>query len=139
MHGYGRASGWGALPGRFRGALVLLGLAGAALVLARGRRLGPPQPAGRALAPARSDMPRGWRGRSGARDPAEAIAPGRPGSAQPVARSPRRRRDELLAAGLRAGLREDEAEAIAHGATTRTPALAAARGLARINERREEG
>jgi hypothetical protein len=47
--------------------------------------------------------------------------------------------DELLAAGLRAGLREDEAEAIAHGATTRTSALAAARGLARINERRGEG
>ena len=47
--------------------------------------------------------------------------------------------DELLAAGLRAGLREDEAEAIVHGATTRTAALAAARGLARINERRGEG
>src|SRR6185503_750938 len=43
VHGYGRASGWSALPGRFRGALVLLGLAGAALVLARGRRLGPAQ------------------------------------------------------------------------------------------------
>jgi hypothetical protein len=34
--------GGGALPGRFRGALVLLALAGGVLMLARGRRLGLP-------------------------------------------------------------------------------------------------
>ena len=62
VHGYGRASGWGALPGRFRGALVLLGLAGAVLVLARGRRLGPAQPAGRELAPARAAYAEGLAG-----------------------------------------------------------------------------
>ena len=62
VHGYGRASGWGALPGRFRGALALLAVAGAALVLARGRRLGPAQPQGRTLAPARSEYAEGLAG-----------------------------------------------------------------------------
>jgi len=140
VHGYGRASGWGALPGRFRGALVLLGLAGAALVLARGRRLGPAQPAARALAPARSEYAEGLAGALlQARDPAEAIAPVVREARSLLLVAPGGGDDELLAAGLRAGLREDEAEAIAHGATTRTAALAAARGLARINERRGEG
>jgi hypothetical protein len=140
VHGYGRASGWGALPGRFRGALVLLGLAGAALVLARGRRLGPPQPAGRALAPARSEYAEGLAGALlRVRDPAEAIAPVVGEARSLLLVAPGGGDDELLAAALRAGLREDEAEAIAHGATSRTAALAAARGLARINERREEG
>jgi len=46
--------------------------------------------------------------------------------------------DELLAAARRLGLSEDEADAIVHGASTRPAALAAARGLARINERRGE-
>jgi hypothetical protein len=46
--------------------------------------------------------------------------------------------DELLAAALRAGLSEEEARAIVHGAPSRSAALAAARGLARINERRGE-
>src|SRR6185436_15672467 len=76
VHGYGRASGWSALPGRFRGGLVLLGLAGAALVLARGRRLGPAQAAGRALAPARSEYAEGLAGALlRTESPGEAIAP----------------------------------------------------------------
>ena len=85
VHGYGRASGWGALPGRFRGALVLLGLAGAALVLARGRRLGPAQPAGRALAPARSEYAAGaGGGAAGGPRSRRSDRAGRPGGAQPV-------------------------------------------------------
>jgi hypothetical protein len=140
VHGYGRASGWGALPGRFRGALVLLGLAGAALVLARGRRLGPAQPAGRALAPARSEYAEGLAGALlRAREPADAIAPVVREARSLLLVAPGGGDDEMLAAALRAGLSEDEAEAIAHGASTRTAALAAARGLARINERRGEG
>jgi hypothetical protein len=140
VHGYGRASGWGALPGRFRGGLVLLGLAGAALALARGRRLGPAQPAGRALAPARSEYAEGLAGALlRAREPAGAIAPVVREARSRLLVAPGSGDDELLAAGLRAGLSEDEARAIASGATTRAGALAAARGLARINERRGEG
>jgi hypothetical protein len=139
VHGYGRASGWGALPGRFRGALVLLGAAGAALVLARGRRLGPAQPEGRALAPARSGYADGLAGallRVG--DPAGAIAPVVEEARSLLLVAPGGGEDELRAAALRAGLSEEEARAIAHGPSTRSDALAAARGLARINERRGE-
>jgi hypothetical protein len=140
VHGYGRASGWGALPGRFRGALVLLGLAGAALVLARGRRLGPAQPQGRALAPARSEYAQGLAGallRAGA--PGEAIAPVVEEARGLLLLAPASGDEEAMAAALRAGLNEDEAHAIAHGASSPSAALAAARGLARINERRGAG
>ncbi len=76
VHGYGRASGFGALPGRFRGALVLLALAGAALMLARGRRLGPAQPQGRALAPPRAAYAEALAGALARSRPApDAIAP----------------------------------------------------------------
>jgi hypothetical protein len=139
VHGYGRAGGWGALPSRFRGALVLLGVAGAALMLARGRRLGPAQPEGRALAPARSEYADGLAGallRAGS--PAGAIAPVVEEARSLLLVPPGSGEDELHAAALRAGLSEDEAHAIAHGASTRPAALAAARGLARINERRGE-
>jgi hypothetical protein len=139
VHGYGRASGWGALPGRFRGALVLLGLAGAALVLARGRRLGPAQPQGRALAPARSEYAEGLAGALLRADsPSEAIAPVVEEARRLLVLSPGGGEADVRAAALRAGLREDEADAIASGASGHSAALAAARGLARINERRGE-
>jgi hypothetical protein len=139
VHGYGRASGWGALPGRFRGALALLGIAGVALVLARGRRLGPAQPEGRALAPARAAYADGLAGvlaRSG--PPEAAIAPV-VAEARSLLHLPADAGEEqLLAAAHRAGLSDDEANAIVNGASSRAAALAAARGLARINERRGE-
>jgi hypothetical protein len=139
VHGYGRASGWGALPGRFRGALVLLALAGGALVLARGRRLGPAQPAGRALAPARAAYAEGLAGslvRSG--PPADAIAPVVEEARSLLLTPAGSGDDDLFAAARRAGLSEEEASAIVHGGSSRAAALAAARGLARINERRGE-
>jgi hypothetical protein len=139
VHGYGRASGWGALPGRFRGALVLLALAGGVFMLARGRRLGPAQPAGRELAPARVEYAEGLAGALLRADsPAEAIAPVVDEARGRLLVSPGAGDDEVLAAALGAGLHEDEARAIAYGAPTRSAALAAARGLARINERRGE-
>jgi hypothetical protein len=139
VHGYGRASGFGALPGRFRGALVLLGLAGAVLVLARGRRLGPAQPEGRELAPARAAYAEALAGvlvRSG--PPGAAIAPVVEEARSLLRASPGSSDEQLLAAARGAGLREDEASAIVRGAADRAGALAAARGLAHINERRGE-
>jgi hypothetical protein len=140
VHGFGRARGWGAMPGRFKGGLVLLGLAGAALVLARGRRLGPAQPAGRVLAPPRAAYAEGLAGALARSSPAaDAIAPvveeARSFLLTPVGSGD----DELLAAARRLGLSEDEAQAIVHGADGRPAALAAARGLARINELRRRG
>ena len=140
VHGYGRASGWGALPGRFRGGLVLLGLAGAALVVARGRRLGPAQAEGRALAPARSEYAEGLAGALlRTESPGEAIAPVVEEARRLLVLSPGGDAESVRAAALHAGLHEDEADAIAHGASSSSAALAAARGLARINERRGEG
>jgi hypothetical protein len=139
VHGFGRASGWGALPGRFKGALVLLALAGAALALARGRRLGPAQPAGRELAPPRAAYAGGLAGALARSGPAaDAIAPVVEEARSLLLAPAGSGDDELLAAARRLGLREDEADAIVHGATTGPAALAAARGLARMNEMRGE-
>jgi hypothetical protein len=53
VHGYHAARGLGALPGRVQTCLWLLGLAALALLVARGRRLGPPEAAARELPPPR--------------------------------------------------------------------------------------
>ena len=53
IHGYHEASGLGALPGRIRLCLALLALAVLAFLVARGRRLGPPEALARALPPPR--------------------------------------------------------------------------------------
>jgi hypothetical protein len=55
VHGYGRATGLSALPTGWRVALAGLLVAALALMLARGRRLGPPERADRVLAPARRE------------------------------------------------------------------------------------
>ena len=54
-HGYGKASGLGAVPGRWQAALVGLTLAALLGVVAAGRRLGPPEVAARPLPPARRE------------------------------------------------------------------------------------
>jgi hypothetical protein len=53
VHGYGTATGLAALPGRFRWALILLGLSGLLLIAARWPRLGPPEPPEEPLFPPR--------------------------------------------------------------------------------------
>jgi hypothetical protein len=54
LHGYGEGRGLGALPAGIRGALWLLLAAALALMLARGKRLGPPEPPWRELPPPRA-------------------------------------------------------------------------------------
>jgi hypothetical protein len=53
-HGYGESTGLGALPGAAKGALILLLAATLLLMLARGRRFGPPEPEARELPPPRA-------------------------------------------------------------------------------------
>ena len=53
VHGYGPTRGLAALPARFGWALIGLLLAALALMVARGRRLGPPEPERRDLPPPR--------------------------------------------------------------------------------------
>ena len=104
-----------------------------------------PPPRARAAAGARTRagafrVRRGPGRRAAARRLAERGDRARPGGGAPLAASclPGGGEAELRAAALRAGLREDEADAIASGASGHSAALAAARGLARINERRGE-
>ena len=54
-HGYGRASGLGAIPGRWWFAFGGIAAAALAFMLARGRRLGPPEPEARDLPPPRRE------------------------------------------------------------------------------------
>jgi Domain of unknown function (DUF4350) len=54
VHGFGESRGLAAVPGRWRLAFALLALAGALWVLARGRRLGPAEPAPAAEPPPRA-------------------------------------------------------------------------------------
>lgn len=76
VHGYERATGLAAVPARWRWALAGLALAGAVFMWSRGRRLGPPEAAGRSLPPARrvyADALGSTLART--RRPAEALAP----------------------------------------------------------------
>jgi hypothetical protein len=115
-HGYGH-TGLAALPGRWKVALVLAVLAALALMVSRGRRLGPPEAARRELPPPRRayvDAVAHALGRT--RRPAEAAAPVRSrarraitGRAGLAADAP----DEAVrAAALRLGLDEREADAV---------------------------
>ena len=54
-HGYGAASGFAAVPTRWWVAFALLGLAAVTLMVASGRRFGPPQATARPLPPARQE------------------------------------------------------------------------------------
>jgi Domain of unknown function (DUF4350) len=145
VHGYGEARGLAALPGRFKWAAGLLLLAGLAFVVARGRRLGPPEAARRALAPPRrayvdalaTTLARG-------RDPEAAVAPVR---AAARARLGRRAglpddadEERVLAAARAAGLDEEAARALIRPAREDAEVLAAGRALAALGDpRRREG
>src|SRR5206468_7355442 len=54
-HGYGAATGFAAIPARWWDGFGLLALATATLMLASGRRFGPPQANARALPPPRRE------------------------------------------------------------------------------------
>ena len=87
VHGYGPARGLAALPARFGWALIGLALAALVFMVARGRRLGPPEPERRDLPPPRrayvdalaATMARG-------RDREEAVAPVRAEARRRLAR-----------------------------------------------------
>ena len=136
-HGYGRGEGLAALPRRWRLALAGLGLATAVWLLARSRRLGPPEEEARPLPPPRRayvDALAGTLART--RRPREATEPVRARARQLLAERaalPVEDHDEELrrAAG-RLGLPADEVEAILGGAAGDESILAAGRALARL-------
>jgi len=121
VHGYGRASGLGAIPTSWRFALGGLVLAALVLIWARGRRLGPPEALERPLPPPRReyvDALAALLERS--RDPAAAI--------RPLQAELRRRLERQGPAGLSA----EEVEAALAAPKRPEDVLAAGRTLARL-------
>jgi hypothetical protein len=144
-HGYGQGEGLSALPRRWRLALAGLGLAGGAWLLARSRRLGPPEDEARPMPPPRwayVDAVTGTLART--RRPHEATEPVRRQVRDLIARRaglpPDAEPDDVYRAALRLGLTEEEAGAAlgaigtgATGPTEEAAVLAAGRALARLN------
>jgi hypothetical protein len=137
-HGYGRGEGLAALPRRWRLTLAGLGLAAATWLLARSRRLGPPEHESRPLPPPRwayVDAVAGTLVRT--RRPFEAVEPVRHRARELIARRaglpPDAGPDDLYRAGVGLGLTAEEAAAATGGGPTdETGVLAAGRALARL-------
>lgn len=139
VHGYGQAEGLAALPRRWRLTLAGLGLAAAIWLVARSRRLGPPEDEARPLPPPRwayVDAVAATLARTGR--PYEAAEPVRSRARELIARRAGLPADasgeDLYQAAVRLGLPPDEAAA-ALGAAGRTESdgvLAAGRALARL-------
>jgi hypothetical protein len=139
-HGYGQGEGLSALPRRWRLALAGLGLAAAVWLVARSRRLGPPEDEARVLPPPRwayVDAVAGTLARTGRL--VEASEPVRRRAREMIARRtglpPDAGSDDLYQAAIRLGLPADEAAAAvgAPAPTEEAGILAAGRALARLN------
>ena len=136
VHGYGPARGLAALPARFGWALIGLALAALVFMVARGRRLGPPEPERRDLPPPRRA--------SSTRSPRDGARPGPRGGRRARARGgtpparppcglvPDADATEWREAGLAAGLEADEAQALSGHATDDETVVATGRALAAL-------
>jgi hypothetical protein len=121
VHGYGRASGVGAIPTSWRFALGGLVLAALVLIWARGRRLGPPEALERPLPPPRREYVEALAALlERSRDPAAAVGP---------LQAELRRRLERQGPG---GLSPDEVQAALAAPKRPEDVLAAGRALARL-------
>lgn len=139
VHGYGEQGGLAAIPARFKWGLGLFAFAALLLMVARGRRLGPPEIARRALPPPR----RAYVDAIGAslartRDPGTALEPLRAAARERVRRRaglPQDAPHERVAkAGYELGLTEREAAAAAGLEGTEGDVLAAGAALAVITQ-----
>jgi hypothetical protein len=137
-HGYGEGEGLAALPRRWRLTLAGLGLAAGVWLVARSRRLGPPEEEARSLPPPRWAYVEALAGTlARTRRPHEAAEPVRRRARELIAGRaglpPDAGADELYRAAVGLGLPEDEAAAAAgSGATDDAAVLAAGRALARL-------
>jgi hypothetical protein len=134
VHGFGGASGLGAIPSRWRWALIGLAFAALLFAAAHARRLGVPDPRGRAPAPPRALYVQALAATlSRTRSPARAAEPVRTAALEILARvaggdAP----DALRATGVRCGLTEEELVAVLDGPVGDAGVLAAGRALARL-------
>jgi hypothetical protein len=138
-HGYGTGSGLSALPLSWRLLLAGLGLSALVYMVARGRRFGPPEEEGRALAPPRRqyvDSLAAVVARSKRRD--AAVGPVRREARDAVLRRaslpPDVGDDAFRVAAHRLGLADEDTEALLRSATTDADVLALGRTAARIRQ-----
>jgi hypothetical protein len=135
-HGYGQSSGLAAIPDRWWIAFALLALAGVVLMVASGRRFGPPQASERALPPPRREYVESLGGvLARTRKHEDAIRPVRGRITRLVAErtgldepSP----DALRAAAVRLGVAADEAEVLSRPAASDSDVVAIGRVLASL-------
>lgn len=137
VHGYGDRTGLAAIPARWKWALGGLTLAALVFMVARGRRLGPPDETARDLPPPRSDYVDALAGILVRTGDARGVAAKLQSSLKDrVARrtgltssvSP----EALIAAGIRTGLHEHEARALVIPQPGESDLLTLSRALARM-------
>lgn len=136
-HGYGRSSGLDGIPGRWLVALLGLGLAALVYLVARGRRLGPPERAERELAPPRRAYVEALGGiLARTKQRADAVEPVRryvrDALTPRVAAGGATSSELLWKAAETAGLDEHERRAVLEGVHNDADVLAAGRALARM-------
>jgi hypothetical protein len=132
VHGYGRASGFGAIPARWWWTLGGLGIAALVWMVARGRRLGPPERATRRLGPPRREYVEALGGvLARTRTP---VAAGELVRAAALDRLPAT--GDVGAAAAHAGLAPAETRALLDGVNDAAGLLAAGQALARLERGR---
>jgi hypothetical protein len=137
QHGYGDATGLGAIPDRWKVALVGLAIAALVGAVAAGRRLGPPEDEARALPPPRRvyvDALAESLART--RQPVHALAPLQVATRARLARraglGPDAGEDELRAAATRFGWSPTETDALFAPTADDDAVMAAGQALARV-------
>ena len=137
-HGYGEASGLGAIPGRWQAALVGLTLAALLGLVAAGRRLGPPEEADRPLPPPRREYVDAVAvSLARTNQPAQALGPlqaaARARLAQRAGLPPAASEEQLRASAARLGWSAAEVDALFAPARTPGDVVAAGSALAHAN------
>lgn len=136
VHGYHPASGFGAIPWSWRFALGGLVVAALVLMLARGRRLGPPQAEGRELPPPRRVYVESLAAvLARTKQPDEAIEPIRAEGRRLLtlrAQGDGDDEDVLRQVGRRAGLSDDEVGALLGAVRGKAGVLVAGGALAKL-------
>lgn len=132
VHGYGRASGLRAIPTSWRWALAGLLLAGLLFMLARGRRLGPPERETRALPPPRRDYVESLAATLAKTKGPAATAPLRAAARERLERRTHGEPPDLEGTARRLGLSEEEARAVLAPPAGGTDIMALGRALARL-------
>jgi hypothetical protein len=138
-HGYGQASGLGAIPGRWQAALIGLTLAALLGVVAAGRRLGPAEDAARPLPPARREYVDAVAASlARTKQPAEALGPLQAAARARLARRaglpPTASEEQLRAAAARLGWSAAEVDALFAPPRTDGDVVAAGGALAHANQ-----